>query len=70
MAGGEEVFDLVHDVGGAFGFEDFAAEGAAAGDAVGEPGGELLHAADGVALGGFVIACASLMAAASSCSVV
>jgi hypothetical protein len=52
----EEDFYLVDDLSAALAVEDFAAEGGAAGDAVGEPAGELLHAADGVALGAFVVA--------------
>ena len=46
--GFEEALDCVEDSGAVFGFEDLFAERAAAGDAVGEPAGELLHLADAV----------------------
>ena len=46
----EEALDGVEDGGAVFGFEDLFAEGAAAGDSVGEPAGELLHLADAVAV--------------------
>jgi len=46
----EETLDCIEDCGAVFGFEDLFAEGAAAGDAVGEPAGELLHLADAVAV--------------------
>ena len=45
-------FDGVEDVRAVFGLEDLPAEGGAAGDAVGEPGGELLHFAESFAAGG------------------
>src|SRR5579875_2118613 len=50
-AGSEEAVDLVHDVAGALGLTDGAAQVSPAGDPVSEPRGELLHLADGFALG-------------------
>lgn len=48
--GFEEALDGVEDGGAVFGFEDLFAEGAAAGDSVSEPAGELFHFADTVAV--------------------
>src|SRR5260370_7514304 len=50
MPGCEEGFDSVQNRRAVLGFEDLFAQSAAAGDAVGEPAGELLHLADAVAI--------------------
>ena len=46
----EELLDGGDDGVAVLRFEDLLAQGSSAGDAVGEPGGELLHLADGVAV--------------------
>src|SRR5258708_15376432 len=50
MPGCEEGFDSVQNRRAVLGFEDLFAQSAAAGDAVREPAGELLHLADAVAM--------------------